>query len=251
MNFLRNFFRRKITKCRVGQETILLSTESEREFKRAKSYATKEPGTLKWLEQSIKPGEVLYDVGANIGQYSLYPAKLLKGNCKIFAFEPEALNFAKLNFNIHLNGLAGVVLAYPVALTDKNHLDKFYVNRFDYAESFASFGEAKDNLGRDYSPVMLEGAIGFTLDSLVHDFGLPQPNHIKIDVDGLERQVVAGGDKVFGDSRFKSVLLESTRYEGWEQREQWFKDFFKQRGLIEAEVELSGRITQNLIFIRR
>ena len=140
-----NMFWRKITKCKVGREVVLLSTESVREFKRAKGYATKEPGTLKWIENNFKTGDVIYDIGANIGQYSLYPAKLLKGDCKVYAFEPEALNFAKLNYNIKLNDLSKSVLAYPIALINENKLDKLYLKRFGYGEAFSAFGVAKDN----------------------------------------------------------------------------------------------------------
>jgi len=246
-----NMFWRKITKCKVGREVVLLSTESVREFKRAKGYATKEPGTLKWIENNFKTGDVIYDIGANIGQYSLYPAKLLKGDCKVYAFEPEALNFAKLNYNIKLNDLSKSVLAYPIALINENKLDKLYLKRFGYGEAFSAFGVAKDNLNKDFEPVHIEGSIGLTLDSLVFDYGLEQPNHIKIDVDGIERKVVEGGDRVMADNRLKSVLLETTRSEGWEERERWFKDFFKERNMALSDYEASGRITQNLIFKRQ
>ena len=106
-------------------------------------------------------------------------------------------------------------------------------------------------MDKDFTPVHIQGSIGLTLDSLVNDYGLEQPNHIKIDVDGIEQQVVAGGDKIFASEQLKSVLVETTRYEGWQEREKWFVDFFKQRGLELSDFQESGRITQNLIFKRK
>ncbi len=242
---------KKVKQFQVGKERMSLIIDSKAEFSRGKSYNTKEPGTLKWIENNFVPSDVIYDIGANIGQYSLYPAKLLKGSCKIYAFEPEALNFAKLNLNIKENNFSEVIIAYPIALTDKNQLNNFNIQEFGYGEAKNAFGITKDNLDKDFTPVHIQGSIGLTLDSLVNDYGLEQPNHIKIDVDGIEQQVVAGGDKIFASEQLKSVLVETTRYEGWQEREKWFVDFFKQRGLELSDFQESGRITQNLIFKRK
>ena len=70
--------------CRIGDTTVLLDVGSEVhpaaaknfELWRAQTFATKEPDTLDWLRSELRPGDVLYDVGANIGQYSLYAAKV-------------------------------------------------------------------------------------------------------------------------------------------------------------------------------
>lgn len=241
----------KTKNCQIGKQTILLSISSLRELSRSKSYATKEPNTIKWIENYFKPGDVIYDIGANIGQYSLYSAKLLNSDCQIYAFEPEALNYAKLNINIKLNNLSECILAYPLALTNENKIDKFYINQFDFGQANHSFGVIRDYLNQKFNPSHTQGAFGITLDSLVLDYGLDYPNHIKVDVDGLERQVVEGGSKILADSRVKSVLIETTRYEGWEEREKWLVDFLKVRGMALADFEPSGRITQNLIFERK
>ena len=112
--------------CVVGGETILLDLDSdvagdggERNYElwRADGYATKEPDTLAWIDGFLKPGDVFYDVGANIGQYALYAAKRLGGQCRVLAFEPEALNYAKLNTNIVLNGQSETITAYCLAVT--------------------------------------------------------------------------------------------------------------------------------------
>ena len=64
----------------------------------------KEPFTVEWIERSIKPGDVFYDIGANVGAYSLIAAKVTGNGARIFAFEPSAATFHDLSRNILHNG---------------------------------------------------------------------------------------------------------------------------------------------------
>ena len=99
---------------RIGDVTVTLDLDSaeetpgtrNHELWRASTYETKEPDTMDWIRTHVRDG-VLYDVGANIGQYSLYAAKLRAEPLEVLAFEPEALNHAKLVRNIVHNGLSG------------------------------------------------------------------------------------------------------------------------------------------------
>jgi len=96
--------------CQVRGLAILLDVESEIEVFRAETYASKEPETLEWIERFFRSEDVIYDIGANVGLYSLFAAKHLNSRCKVYAFEPEALNYAKLNINIYINGLSGTIV---------------------------------------------------------------------------------------------------------------------------------------------
>ena len=87
--------------CEVNGHLIHIGVSSELEKYRADTYATKEPETIEWMDRLFKSDEVMWDIGANIGLYSLYAARA-KG-LKVFAFEPESTNFARLNNNINLN----------------------------------------------------------------------------------------------------------------------------------------------------
>jgi ribosomal protein L11 methylase PrmA len=113
-----------ITKvCAVRGLKIMIDVDSEVESGEVRNYEMwrvghydhKEPDTLDWIDTHFKPGDTVYDIGANIGQYALYAAKRLNNDVVILAFEPEALNFAKLNRNIVLNGLIDVIVPYPIA----------------------------------------------------------------------------------------------------------------------------------------
>ena len=114
-----------IITCEIGEALVLLDLESEIEVDgprnyelwRANTFSTKEPDTLAWIDSFFRPGDVIYDVGANIGQYALYAAKRFSKELKILAFEPEALNYAKLNKNIVLNDMVGTITPYCLALS--------------------------------------------------------------------------------------------------------------------------------------
>ena len=55
---------------------------------------SKEPDTIHWINEIMQPGDILYDIGANIGTYSLYAASR---NIEVYAFEPESTSYAILN----------------------------------------------------------------------------------------------------------------------------------------------------------
>ena len=167
---------------------------------RAATLFTKEPVTIKWLE-SMVPGEVLYDVGANVGMYSVWAAKL---GMQVYAFEPQAENYAQLQRNINNNKLD--VQAYCVAVTDKARLDKLHVSTREVGHSCHSYGAA---VSFDLTPRkgVSQGSLGLTLDDIL-GMGIPAPNHIKIDVDGFEHLVISGGADVLKSPSLKTLLIE-------------------------------------------
>ena len=97
---------------------------------RADTYETREPDTLDWLQQHLRDGDALFDVGANIGQYSLFASLSMGGGIEVSAFEPESLSFAQLNRNIVANGLNESVTAYPLALGDRTGPTELYLRAF-------------------------------------------------------------------------------------------------------------------------
>lgn len=209
---------RQIYKCRVKSHTISLEVQSEIERYRARTFSTKEPETLEWIERYFQPGDVFYDIGANIGLYSLFAAKHLGGQCRVYAFEPEALNYAQLSKNIFLNHLSGVVVPCCVAITDAVGFDRLYLNPDNFqglaggqlvaGSSLHSFGVAKDYANKPFQPFHQQGVVGVTIDHLWQVWGVDFPNHIKVDVDGLEELIFAGARQSLADKRLRSVLVE-------------------------------------------
>lgn len=172
---------------------------------RAQSVYTKEPDTVAWIRQ-FKPGEVLVDIGANVGMYTIMAAKG-KG-VRVFAFEPESQNYAQLNRNIVYNQLNGLCIAYPLALSNTSKVDRLYLSKFSLGGSCHTFGESIDHHLKERRQTYVQGCMCAPLDQLVREGVLPQPDHIKVDVDGLEHLVLEGAVETLASPQLKSLLVE-------------------------------------------
>jgi len=104
-----------ISKLSLGNKDLLYSTPNRFTKWRVDSLFTKEPVTIEWLN-TLSQNSILIDVGANVGMYSIWAASMR--GARVFAFEPEAENYALLNRNIHLNRLEDRVSAYCMGLLD-------------------------------------------------------------------------------------------------------------------------------------
>ena len=179
---------------------ITLMTETAAERGRAQTYDSKEPETLEWMRRHIRFGDVLWDVGANVGLYSMFAAKL---NARVFAFEPVAGNAARLMQNLHMNQLIGNVDVLPIALSEKSGWGKMHISNLDPGASIHAFQEIHEFSGLDssYNPAtpkpFRQWIYGMTGDELVESNLIPEPAHIKIDVDGGEKEVLRGMTKLF------------------------------------------------------
>ena len=173
---------------------------------RAETFETKEPETLKWIDQFGGQG-AFYDIGANVGLYSLYYAQTKPG--RVYAFEPSALNLRLLSLNVSDNGLASRVIIVPSPLTASNEIASFRLSMLDEGGSMSTFGQ---DFGHDGSPlqsVLEYDTIGLTLDFMLAS-GLVRetPSLMKIDVDGLEHLILRGAEKVLASQNLRSILIE-------------------------------------------
>jgi FkbM family methyltransferase len=165
----------------------------------------KEPFTIDWIHQRIAAGEVLYDIGANVGAYSLVAAKKPGGGARVFSFEASYATVASLCANVALNHLDDQVTPMPVALSDTTALNVFSLRDLEPGAARHALGyePPEDGPTLYQQPVMM-----FRLDDLVDWFGLPPPNHIKLDVDGGELAVLEGASRALGSPALRSMLVE-------------------------------------------
>jgi FkbM family methyltransferase len=166
---------------------------------RVDTLATKEPETLSWI-RGFASGTVMWDIGANIGLYSLYAAQMR--GCRVMAFEPAPANFALLARNIQINRLEERVSALPIALGIGTRLDVLHMPDTDPGGAFAVFGR------NDSATQVRLACLGFSIDRFIADFAPPFPEHIKIDVDGSEEEIVLGAEQTLADPRVMSVSIE-------------------------------------------
>lgn len=195
----------RMTISSASGEEIVFCTPSWTALWRVTTIFSKEPCTVEWI-LGFKSGEVLVDIGANVGMYSVFAA--IASGVRVYAFEPEAQNFALLNHNIRENSLSERVTAWPVALSDHSEFSQLYLGNTLIGGSCHSFGEKVDYNLKPFEPAAVQGAVATTLDSLIEAGTIPVPNHIKIDVDGFEHKVVAGAAQTLRNEKLSSVLVE-------------------------------------------
>jgi FkbM family methyltransferase len=193
-----------VYRATIMGERIKLYCPNFKVFKRCDSFARKEPETVEWIN-SFSPLDTLFDIGANIGLYSLLAAK--KG-LRVVAFEPESQNFAVLNANIFLNKLDCQIRALSLALANGNALDYLHVPDFSSGSAFNQFGIGIKRPGAQSQETYKQAAISYSLDAFIEIFCQQTPTHIKIDVDGIEAQVISGAIKTLENAKVKSILVE-------------------------------------------
>jgi FkbM family methyltransferase len=185
---------------------IRASSPAEKNW-RARSCA-KEPWTVEWLRSAVRPGEVLYDVGANVGTFALVAAK--HSQARVVAFEPGYANFARLCDNIQLNGCQHAIVPVPLPLAERSGLVGF---SYRGVEPGQSRHKMKPGAWRFRGPAPAtarfeQPVLAMTLDAMIASFDLPRPHHLKIDVDGAEDRVLAGAPNTLRSETLRTVLIE-------------------------------------------
>ncbi|MCL0053710.1 FkbM family methyltransferase, partial [Dehalococcoidia bacterium] len=167
---------------------ITLRTGHGRLLWRARTFMEQEPLLINWIDQ-FDAEDCFYDIGANIGSFSLYAAHL---GIRTFAFEPEFNNLQLLYENIFLNKLQSSCTPIPVALGQSTHLDVFYLKSFSKGDALHSIGKRSILLDSETNPDWQLDSLVMSLDDLVRIFDLPNPTRLKIDVDSSELAVIEG-----------------------------------------------------------
>lgn len=185
----------------VQAEGLTWITPNQHVAWRINTIQTKEPDTYAWI-RSMEPGDLLFDIGANIGQYALLAASR---GVRVHAFEPEAQNFALLVRNISVNKLSERCTAWPVALSDHLSMEILHLANMSAGGSCHSYGDNISYSGQKKDFPFSQGSISTTLDHFCARYGYP--SHIKIDVDGFEHKVLQGGAVTLRNAR--SVLVET------------------------------------------
>jgi FkbM family methyltransferase len=165
---------------------------------RANAVLTKQPATIAWID-AFAPGSVFWDIGANIGVYTLYAA--LREDVRVVACEPAAVNYFQLAANCEINGIDRRVDCLPIGVGRSAALARIGVSQFAPAASF-KFQTADDAASPEQPAIVL------SIDQLVQDFGLPCPNYLKIDTPGSTEAVIEGAARTLRRADVREVHIE-------------------------------------------
>lgn len=215
-----------VEKMDYKHHDIWLNINSQTEYKIRLNSCKKEPDTVQWIETFLQTGDVFYDIGANVGVYSFVASKYFKDRVKIYAFEPAFMNFSQLCKNIYLNKCQDNIIPLQIALSDQTMLDSFNYSSLTVGGAQNTLGEAIDEKGETFDPVFKQYTLSYKIDDLIENFGLPVPNHLKIDVDGIEFLVLKGAPKTLANSSLRSMIVELAEGE----REKEVTNYLADRG---------------------
>jgi FkbM family methyltransferase len=151
------------------------------------------------VRRLVDPGEVFWDVGANIGYFSLLAARALRHTGQVVAFEPGRVAYGRLLANIALNQFSNI-LPVKAAVVDKPGEVTLYLAE-DTADGCASI------FGAQAAAQHCESCPAINLDEFRRRQDLPLPDFIKIDVEGAELLVLRGAEEILATSR-PLLLLE-------------------------------------------
>lgn len=147
---------------------------------------TYEPGKVEAMTEYLRPGDVVYDVGAHVGYFTAVASRLVGPEGRVLAFEPRPLNLGLLRRHVERNGLENVrVLDAAVGDT-------------------AGEGRFRDDTGSGTGHLTTGDGIPVrvvVLDDLVRRGELPPPTAIKVDVEGGETAVLRGAESILADHR--------------------------------------------------
>jgi len=169
------------------------------------TFSTKEPEMLEWIQEY--GGGVFFDIGANIGIYSLFYAQVKDGN--VYSFEPSVFNLRQLAKNISINKLSERITIVSNPLSETTSIAKFINGNADEGGALSAFGVKYGYNGEPIISDITYNVLGFSLDDLFEkNVLIERPSLIKIDVDGIEHLILKGATKTLKTEKLKSIFIE-------------------------------------------
>ena len=208
--FFKDFFEKKsYQEVKISGKKLKFFVPNELTQWRVRTFYEKEPETLEWIDSfDNKDNKIFWDIGANIGLYSIYNA-VKNQNISSVSFEPSTSNLRVLSRNISINNLQDKIKIFPISLTDKeNSFLKLREGGFVEGGALNTFGEDYNFEGKKFENKMSYKVFGTTIQFLLKNEILEIPDYIKIDVDGIEHLILYGAKEFLNNRKIKSLSVE-------------------------------------------
>jgi FkbM family methyltransferase len=193
--------RRGVVRLNVGglQAQFLADTPERLRVLECMGGAGGEEELLELFVSEVRAGETAYDVGSNVGLYTVFLAKAVGGHGRVVAFEPEPDTYQMLLRNVKDNGLTNVC-AFQCAPGAANTTAPLYRG--------PDIGNLTLLPPRNRSPRILGTVDVVVGDDLIRTNALPPPQAVKIDVEGYEHAVICGLGRTLANPVCRLVCCE-------------------------------------------
>ncbi len=230
----------------INNKKVNFITSNELEKYRVETLFDKEAETIEWIKRwnkeiTVSKNMTFFDVGSNIGIYSIFAAALTA--TEVFSFEPVSNNYSSLFKNVNANNFKHLHI-FNIALSNKSDLTDLYIPDLRNGNSGAQVGVSVNEDGKRFTPLKIEKVIRLTIDDLIYNFNFPVPDIIKIDVDGHEKEIIEGMEKILKNKIISSFLIEFNHDDS-------FVDLKKKFNQIGYDIDTSYDNLPNHSFIRR
>lgn len=264
LDFFRNIVLQKLSSfnmIKINLIKIFLKDGNERLYLFNKVSFVVEKDLINWID-SFRNKDVFYDIGSNVGMFSIYAAKKKKLN--VVCFEPHYANCETFLYNVRLNNVEKNIILFPLLLSNKIKISKFSLrdltpsaakNEITHAKSKYIIGEnvntnskskKKRNSESILDSALTINALTDTLDNIINKYKLLRPTKVKIDVDGAEFIILNG---FRGNLRYVSEIM----IEMYERDVDYFKCYkdFKDKNIETSKIKndyfLGNKIEENFI----
>jgi FkbM family methyltransferase len=178
-------------------ENIALWAPSEWEAQQLHGY---ERSIAELLPGIVRTGNVIYDIGANLGQYAVRFSRLVGKTGQVYCIEANPVCIYFLQANLQLNKATNCEIL-PVALSDQDGSIEFTIT---YGNSALGISQ-----GSSFYNVKIGHEVGiqsFSLDHLIATLDLKQPSLLKIDIEGAEDTAIAGMERTLSNHHPQIIL---------------------------------------------
>jgi FkbM family methyltransferase len=182
------------------------------------------------LASHINSGDIFYDIGANVGFFTVIGARLVGASGKVYAFEPVPENTAIIRRNIELNCFENVTVIEK-AVSSCSSQGELLLARYSGGSTLSKADIPSDLRGRVSIPIV-------AIDDLIAQNSLLPPNLVKIDVEGAELDVLKGMTKTI--KAFRPIILyeiDASNANAFEQKQSILKAFMQELGYTLSELE--------------
>ena len=156
---------------------------------------------LNSLISKLTKDDVFQDVGANVGQISLFAG--LVSNTRTYSFEIEPFIYSMLIDNVNKNNLNKLITTIPIGLGNETCLQPIFIDKDPYTKAARNCIYEKNNIDDELSKlIVMKG------DDVVKMFSCKLPTFLKIDVDGPELNVLKGMPNILANESLKNIIIE-------------------------------------------
>jgi len=200
-------------------------------------YGAFRPQISKLLNRMLRPGQVAFDIGSNIGMHAMIMANCVGPTGQVHVFEPDPHPLGRLQANMNLNGLANVTIN-QAAISSRTETRQLFLHD-DSIGNFANASLQAANVGRSTTTIDMKV---WSLDDYVAANPIPRLDVIKLLAQGEEWNALQGGIETIKRHRPKIFFLWEPSY--WARQSLCLMDavrFFKELGYATYQVEFGAR----------